>query len=89
MLAAFRKYGAAVMSALGVAVDHGVTGGLSGYAVSKLIDKGAEKALEANAARKVGKSLNDLYETPTPGARAYGTPTVRGVGITESRRGDQ
>lgn len=86
MLAAMRKYAGAVMASLGFVAEGGMLGGLSGYGVSKLLDKGAEKALEARAAHKVGKSLDELYATPPTPSRSYGPPLVRGTGLMESRQ---
>jgi hypothetical protein len=64
MLAAVRKYAGMVGSALGVVGLGGAEGGLSGYAVSKLLDKGGEKFLAARQARKLDASLNNVVPPP-------------------------
>lgn len=60
LLAAVRKYAGMIGSALGVVGLGGAEGGLSGYAVSKLLDKGGEKLLAARQARKLDNSLNNV-----------------------------
>ncbi len=64
LLAAVRKYAGMVGSALGVVGLGGAEGGLSGYAVSKLLDKGGEKLLAARQSRKLENSLNNVVPPP-------------------------
>jgi hypothetical protein len=64
LLAAVRKYAGMVGSALGVVGLGGAEGGLSGYAVSKLLDKGGEKFLAARQSKKLENSLNNVVPPP-------------------------
>jgi hypothetical protein len=67
MFAALRKYAGMVGSAIGVVGLGGAEGGLSGYAVSKLLDKAGEKLLAARQAKKLNDSLDDIItKPPTP-----------------------
>jgi hypothetical protein len=64
LLAAVRKYAGMVGSALGFVGLGGAEGGLSGYAVSKLLDKGGEKFLAARQSKKLENSLNNVVPPP-------------------------
>ena len=59
-MAAARKYAGMIGSALGFVGLGGAEGGLSGYAVSKLLDKGGEKFIAARQAKKLENSLNNV-----------------------------
>lgn len=61
MLAAVRKYAGMIGSALGLAAEHGSPGGgLSGYAVGKLLDKAGEKFLAARQTKKLDDTFNNV-----------------------------
>lgn len=64
MLAAVRKYAGMIGSALGVVGHGGAEGGLSGYAVGKLLDKAGDKFLAARQSKKLGDSLNNIVPPP-------------------------
>lgn len=64
MLAAVRKYAGMIGSALGVVGHGGAEGGLSGYAVGKLLDKAGDKFLAARQSKKLGDSLNNVVPPP-------------------------
>ncbi len=75
LLHTVRKYASMVTSALGLGVHGGVTGGLEGYGVGKLIDKGIEKMEAIKQTKKVHDSINDIM----PSDRARKMPSLRGV----------
>ena len=79
MLAAVRKYAGMVGSALGVVGLGGAEGGLSGYAVSKLLDKAGEKFIAARQSKKLNDSLDDIIEKPATsvGARTLPSRMIR------------
>jgi len=65
LLAAVRKYAGMIGSALGLAAEHGSpTGGLSGYAVGKLLDKAGEKYLAARQSNKLDKTFSTIVPPP-------------------------
>ena len=65
LLHAVRKYAGMIGSALGFVTEHGTMGGgLEGWAVGKLIDKGVEKAAAVHQARRLNRSLEDVVPPP-------------------------
>lgn len=69
MLAAVRKYAGMIGSALGFVGHGGADGGLSGYAVGKLLDKAGDKFQAARSSKKLGDSLENFVPTqPKPAA---------------------
>lgn len=69
-----RKYAAAVASAIGVGTHGGISGGLEGWAVGKLIDKGAEKLSAHRETKKISQSLDNIM--PQDRARRARVPAV-------------
>lgn len=84
-----RKYAAGVATALGAVTHGGITGGLEGYGVGKLIDKGAEKYKGMQTMRKLNDSLDNA---PGKEARKYPNPLAAPVvplaGTTQPNRRD-
>lgn len=70
-----RKYASMVTSAFGAVFHGGITGGLEGYGVGKLIDKGVEKY----AARAENKNISDSLNNFMPKDRARLAPNVSGM----------
>lgn len=71
LLAAVRKYGSAVMGALGYA--HG-DGGLAGLGVGKILEFGANKIEGIGQRKRLNDSLDDINSKPRSLAGDKGTP---------------
>ncbi len=85
LLAALHRFGSAITSAIGAAVE-GVTGGLAGYAVGSLLKKGTSAATDLSAARKVGRSLQGASGMANqPSIRPQVVPLMRGTGLETSQ----
>lgn len=74
---AVRKYGSMITSGLGFLTHGGLSGGLEGYAVGKLIDKGVQKVAGAREAKKISDSLDNIM--PKDRARVRINTPSRGV----------
>lgn len=64
IMGAVRKYGTAILGSIGAVLSGGAEGGLAGIGVKHMLEKGGERFAEARSARKVGRSLENLEETP-------------------------
>lgn len=86
---ALHRFGGAIATALGYAVDHTMTGGLvAGYAVNSLLKKGVGIAADSNAARKTAKQFEPLPPlAPTTGPAP--SRTQIGVGMSAPSRASQ
>lgn len=82
LLAAINKYGGAVLSALGFAADHSLTGGLAGFGTSTLLKKGAGMVAERNSVKKISRQFE-----PTPNAPITLPPSRTQIGIGLSAPG--
>jgi hypothetical protein len=75
LLHTIRKYIGSIGGALGLAAEHGApTGGFTGWAVGKMLDKGVEKALAVRSAKKLSNSLEDVVP---PARKPIGPPRFR------------
>jgi hypothetical protein len=73
LLAAVRKYGAAVMGALGYV--HG-DGGLAGLGVGKMLEWGANRLEGAAQNKRLSDSLDDIIPKPKPFIGGSSTPSA-------------
>lgn len=87
LLHAVRKYASAITSALGVGMHGGITGGLEGYGVGKLVDNVAEKIGAARENRKLSASLDNLMpedrsRRASDSASSMGSKALRSIPYT-------
>jgi hypothetical protein len=78
LMSVLHKYGSAIAAAIGTAADS-VTGGLAGYAVNSLIQKGAGVVKDTKAASRVAKSLAGEPKKPLR-ITVRPLPFIRGTG---------
>lgn len=89
MLGALRKYGTAILGSIGAVFTGGAEGGLAGIGVKHVLEKGGERLLDKQAAKKVGRSLDNLEDAPPkllppksalPSYLLRNPPVIGGVG---------